>query len=382
MESKSNKHIHTLPDGTRLTAYSVDPDLQQSGIQKIVEANLQKPLGQAALAELAQQYPIIHNVEDLNHLKTEIVDNSYQIPVVLRPFADAVVAERLAINPSMFPGPIMSCTFTEGGMVLSRANYFDFLGTNGSFEQVPANYADNPHHLPEGKTLAEIVNEENVVSEGNSLTRADMVNYLGQAFVVVADGQLGFVQRASGMGVVANVPALAGGTPPFDDYQTRTAAMLKDVKLSDAVRKQIYANAKAKFGPESANPVGFFAPGFNFADYITAETAKEMMEEFCLQPNEFIIDNYILLENRTNGNDSTSAIGTVVKTHLGWDKIADRCYGNPGVIKEHPLIYAVEATPLAFSAVIDNMAMYDGTARIGYEAVRQLRLNFYDDLPI
>lgn len=355
---------HTFSDGTTLEAFSVDPNTDPEEMTR--ESLKGKPLGESSLEELAKLFPIPFDVDDLRKIKTTIVDNPYHIPEVLKPFAQEVITEQLRRNPSMFPGPIMAYQRDGDEIVLRRANYFDFLATNRAFDCVPAGYANNPHHLPEGKTLAEIV------SEGKIITRGEMVNYLGQAFPVVADGQLGIVQRAKGLGIVAGVPALAGGTPPFDDYATRADAMLRGVELSSEAREKVYVNARKQFGPNSKKPVGFFAPDFSFPGYIAAETAKEMKEEFLLEPDEFRVICYMLTENLTTGTASTPSIATVIVTDKSWSKIADHCYGNAGVIKEHPVIYAVEASPSAMKGLINGMSMHDATAYLGYKAVEKL----------
>lgn len=361
---------HRFSDGTLLEAFSVDPHTDP---EEVVKANLAKPaLGQAALESLAKQLPVVFDVTDLREVPTVIIDQPYEVPEVLRPFSAVVVQELLAKNPSMFPGPIIAYARREEGMELRRANYFDFLSTNRSFDKVPANYAGNPSQLPESKTLAEIVNE------GRVLTRADMVNYLGQAFFVIADGQLGYVQRATGLGIAAGIPATAGGTPPFDDYHTRASAMLRGVSgLTDEQRTVIYANARKNFGPESQCPVGFFAPDFSFPDYIIKETAKEMNEEFLMKPEEFDVVRFKVTENMTLGTASTPFIATVIRTTLSWSTLAERCYGNPGVIKEHPIIYALEASPKAIAALVDQMCMLDLAAYMGHLVTQEAEAGKY-----
>lgn len=367
----SKKYTHTFPNGTKLEAFSLDPQLDP---EDIIRQNLQaKPLGVAKLEELVQQFPIVQDVDDLGKIETIIVDDPYTVPIVLQPFAQVVIKELLRKSPNMFPGPIIRYSPAEkGGMTLSRANYFDFLATNRSFDKVPADYAGNPHGLPEGKTLVEIVNE------GKILGRGDMVNYLGQAFFVIADGQFGFVQRAAGLGIVAGIPAVAGGTPPFDDYKTRADKLLRGVEgLTEKQRERIYANAKAQSGPNSKEPVGFFAPDFSFSRYIAGETAKEMKEEFLLEPEEFKIVRYKLVENLTSSTASTPFIATVIKTDKSWSQIADECYGDPQVIKEHPVLFAVEADPRVLTSLVSQMRMHDATAYIGCKAVEDAGKKIY-----
>src|SRR3989338_3662780 len=326
MTGRRYTYTHHLENGVHLRAFSLDDKIDP---QAVVLRNYEvPPLGVKALSSFKKRYPIIQKVSSLCHIPTAIGDVPYEIPEALGPFKEGVVDRRLFSNPSLFDGPIIHFRRSQvkyDGIVLSRAGYFDFLATNGAYNQVPAEAGGNPYGLPEGKTLADIVREGKILQEDQ------MVNYLGQAFLIIANGEMGMVQRAKGMGVVAGIPAVAGATPRWDDYKTRADIMLRGVEIDAAARERIYMQANQEFGPGSETPVGFFAPGFTFADYIQDETARELREEFRLFPGEYSIQQYLLVDDRGFTSSSMPFLGTFVTTPLSWDEIAKRCLGDPEV---------------------------------------------------
>ena len=95
MRQKSKYHVYELEGGDHLRAYRIQPGFR---LPDLIRKNIEKggiPLGHDTLERLANDLVIVHSVSDLRSIedKIHIKDEPYEIPAILQPFADEVVAE-------------------------------------------------------------------------------------------------------------------------------------------------------------------------------------------------------------------------------------------------------------------------------------------------
>lgn len=377
MKQKSIPYIYKLDRSSHLVVYRIQPGLR---LQDLIRKNIKEggtPLRDDTLKNLTNELVILHSVSDLRNIedKIHIKDEPYEIPAILQPFAEEVIAELQRKNPSAFPGPVMSSRFgSDGEINIVRGNYFQFFACEKSFDKIPADYARNPSGFPEGKTLAEIVRE------GKLLSRNDMVNYLGVAFFIIdSENRLGFVQRGKGNTVVSGL-AVSGSTPPFVDYTTWVDDRLKENGQKDVpleARIPLYEKARELMGPKKPCAYGFFSPNFSFPEYIERNIAKELKEEFKLEPRDYQIVQYHIVKNQMWIPDSVPFIAAVIRAKKPWEKIASDCYGDANVINEHPVVFSIAATPKAWNSLIDTMRIHETTAYVGSVIVNDMHRGKY-----
>jgi len=377
MAQKPKPYVYELEGDNPLVAYKIQPGLR---LQDIIRRNIEKggkPLGYNKLENLTNELVIAHSVYDLRNIedKIKIRDKPYKIPLILQPFAEEVIAELKNKHPDAFPGPVMSCKFgSNGELNIVRGNYFHFFACEKSFNRVPADYAGNPSGFPEGKTLAEIV------KDGKLLSRNDMVSYIGLAFFMVdSESRLGFVQRGKGTSIVSGL-AVSGGTPPFKDYKTWVDDRLKEngqEGISLENRIPLYEQAKELIGPNKPCAYGFFSPNFSFPEYIESNIAIELSEEFKLKQRDYEVVQYHVVDNKMWIPDSAPFIAVVIRTKKPWEKIANDCYGDPKVIREHPIMYSIRANPNVWNSLIDTMRIHETTAYLGSVIVENIQQGKY-----
>lgn len=79
-------------------------------------------------------------------------------------------------------------------------------------------------------------------------------------------------------------------------------------------------------------------PDIDFGNYLAAHVTQEMAEELALELDDFRIRRVAWFQNFTRAPEPHFDIEVIGPTMAD---VAQRCYGQPSVLKEHDRIYAV-----------------------------------------
>ncbi|MCX6707886.1 MAG: hypothetical protein NT001_07190 [Candidatus Woesearchaeota archaeon] len=266
------------------------------------------------------KYPFVYIAEsELDRIILAKADSPYVLPERFSKFAEGVIEQRKKKNQNPTDGSCMSIKGwhkDSNGLILNvkQLGYFNFIATNGSMD-IPFKDLDPSFNYEEGKRTwrdYEIV-DGRVKGPADSL----MSNMLGLGFIITAYGEDGreyfiFARRGNNLAVEGGTIGILGGTPEWID-----------------------------------------------AD-INVNIKKEMRDELLLNNDEFDVKGCHFAEDYTRAPDIFAHINiTGNKTPLTIQTIAQRCYGNPGVMKEHDRIYAVPVEPEAIRRIAEGRASFD-----------------------
>jgi len=362
MTTEVPTYKHDMGNGLYLEAFSLDPKIGTAELEEMVV----KRDGKADfdLQRLGKRVSWAGRVDSLGDLRFRGVNKQYQVPEVLQayrqarePVLDAQGKENRDV--CILDGKL------SGEINLFRGGYYDYMATK--VEEIPANLGAElgwaseilePFQKLKGlntantgsSTLNSVLEQIEKYANGHTsiteqyvpgesvgdlieqgvMTNDQRARYLCFTFMLMPSNgkEFGFVQRAKGMGIASDCMSPSGSTPQFDER--------------------------------------FFDPGFDdFQRFYADEVQREMNEEFRLEGNEHNIDEIYLFDDKP----SIPSMTAVIKTPLSTREIAERCYGNEEVIKEHPLLFAIEANPKAVVSLVDNMLLHDATAYMGHKIV-------------
>ncbi|MBW2975563.1 hypothetical protein KY366_07620 [Candidatus Woesearchaeota archaeon] len=335
-----------------LKAYSLNDRIDQTNLERIVSSRDGKhePL---SLMEIEKDIIIVRELNSLGELEIKVSPEPSHVPKEFQPSRRLlenqkkrkmlIDAYRLKTNNpdalqdlyNIFNGSVM--VVKDGNVKIPlevcKGGFFDFKATE--LISVPSLLL--PKIYPEGKTIGNLLPEY-------QLSINQLARYLGFAFILLpSDGaEISFVHRAKGMGIATDCMALSGATPFWRDMESVLKNTLKEHKfysaLHDLIPEKLSNSFMRKaFGKEGPFPYGFYDPYFDFEKYFISIIQKEIEEEYKLGPNEFRIGKCYLVDDKT----SVPFIAIEIITKLSTYEIAQGCFNDPEVNKEHPILYSI-----------------------------------------
>ncbi len=278
---------HNLGKSFVLDAFAISPSLSQRELETIVRLNQSNRLYKDDAARFTYFLGMIESIDSLNF---NIVPGTYEVPLQLQHYRDAL--EHDAKAKKMHNGPI---AVVEGGFSINnpirliQGWYFDFLATN--FKAIPHRLI--PDKYPPGKTVEELFKNCGIPEDKRA-------RFFSVAYVVMAkDGkELSFVQRAKNLGINANCICSPGSTP---------SPILSETN-------------------------------FDMCRYFKQHVLEEMFEEYKMEENEFRIGKLWVFDDEKE----VPRIATEIHTSLTTEELAIRNYNHEKAVKEHPILYAIE----------------------------------------
>lgn len=309
MINDNKSYSHDLGDGLTLDAYIIDPNISIDNLKNMI---LSKDgiTTDINLERTAKIMPVRAKLNSFNDLSINISKEVYHVPKQLKPFREAL--EDKLISEGKFNGNIMVIKGdVRQPLTLLKGGFFDFKATQ--LTSIPSELL--PSLYPKNKNIAELL-------PGYGLNITQMARYLGFAFIMMPNcGQeIGFVQRAKGLGIAADVMALSGATPEYHD--------------------------------------DFLKEGFNFQEYFKQVIEKELNEEYKLKSNEIEIGKSYLIDDTRE----IPFIAIEIITPLSTKEMAQRAYGDKEIIKEHPILYNIN--PKAVDKLINRFPIFESSAYI------------------
>jgi len=295
MENNQASYRHDLGKGLYLDSYSIDPNIGESELVKIVSSK--DGSADPALELPAPHIYLIDHLSSFGELKVDVVDTLYAVPPVLQPYRAA-----LGVKLDSMTYPNGKKKYHNGNIAvvdspvkmpirLHKGGYYDFKATQ--LDAVPGDLL--PDVYPASKTLEELMPEYEI-------TNNQRARYLCLAFIMLPNNgkEVSLVQRAKDLGIAADCMAVSGGTPPFRE--------------------------------------DFLRQGFNFQEFYEDQIAEEMKEEYSLQGDEFNITCMYVLEDER----ILPHVAVEIVTPLTTRELAQRNYGNKKTIEEHPVLYGMK----------------------------------------
>ncbi len=303
---------HDLGNGMALTAYAVDPALDEGALEALVRSKDGK--GELDLPKTSKHMKYVGTVEGFGDLNFEISDENYEVPDGLKPFREALgekldAARRADGSKPFKNGDIAVIDGPHGKNIkLCKGGYYDFKATE--LQAVPGDLV--PGQYPAGKSVRELMPELGITNEQRA-------RYLCFTFSMLPDNgfEFGFVQRAKDLGIAPDCMAMSGGTPGFD--------------------------------PD------FFKQGFDFERFYMKSLTKQMEHEYKLDSSEWELTGVDLIDDR----DTLPCMVTEIKTPVSTKEIAKRIYGNQRAINEHPFIYSVSTENESLRAVLQRFPIFE-----------------------
>jgi len=304
---KIQKYNHSLEEGSNLTAYSIDPEIGKSELKQCVENSLleTKRKEPANLVELSQSIRKIGEYQTFSEMQPKFSFDKYNVPQKLHDFRDVF---QLGFSDSII-------IFKDGNISTPskfiKGEYRDFVSTH--LKRIPSDLV--PESYPQGKTIAQLLPEW-------GLTKKDIANYFGFAhFLTPSNGEeFSFVYRGENLHIAPNCMSVSGSTPTFPD----------------------------RFNHE----------GFDIDTYLKSHLADEMMEEYCLNPEEFEIGKIHFMDDQ---NEIPFA-AIEIKTPLSTEELAVRAYDQPQPKEEHSIFFGIDRNNIG--SLLNNFDVFPSTARI------------------
>lgn len=318
MTTKYPSYEHDLGNGLLLEAYSLNPKINKLDLEGMIlsKDGKSEPVD---LCDIAKDILVVAELNSLKGLEINVSDEVYSVPKQLQSYRSLLGDEnerRRRIEAyrckagnvdalqdlyAIFNGSVL---VIKGDVKLPlgicRGGFFDFKAT----ELIAIPSLLLPEVYPTGETISKLLPKYGL--DINQLAR-----YLAFAFIVLLSNgeEVSFVHRAKGLGIAPDCMAISGATPYFHE--------------------------------------DFFKKGFNFQQYFESEVKREIREEYKLLPHEFTIGKCYL----TDDKKSIPCVAIEIITYLSTHEIAERCYGDIKVNREHTILYSVNrnAIPMLIS---------------------------------
>ncbi len=347
-------------NGAYLDAFSLDPQLSDNDLENLIEKEQAKPMPD--LEKVAFAITRIGRFSSFDEMDVKIFPHSYSVPEPLQPYREAFGNRLDALRKlgAEMPknGPVAIIVGEVGlPLVLVQGGYYDFKATET--QAVPSKLEEDLEIAPKilngliklkestgGNLLAPTIDAftrladsyekiKGIYGKGKTIRvlfdewkipETKRARYLGCAHMLFADDdrELLFVQRARHLGVAADCISSPGSTP--------------DPKLKK---------------------------GFNLGNFMKKHLDQEMEEEFGLEPEEFKISGYTFYDDR----DNMPFMAVRISTDLSTKQIAERCFGNLEVLKEHYVLYAIPSNNIA--EVLESVSTFPTIAYITNDFLRK-----------
>jgi len=297
---------HDLGNGMALTAYAVDPALDEGALEALVKSK--DGSSWIDLDEQAKKTVFIERLNSLDELEIEVADKEYSVPEQLQDYRDAIGARNDA--KGWYNGPVAIVDgAVQNPLKVFPGGFYDFVATK--LDAVPSELL--PDKYPEGTTIEELFKQWGVDNNARG-------KYFGIAYLLASSGreELSLVQRAKGMAIAADCISSPGSTP------------------------------NPPFGEE----------GFDIKKYLKRHVAKEMKEEYKLGSREFAIGGVYLFDDKTE----VPFMAVEIVTPFSTRNLAQRIYGDEGAIKEHPALFAF--SPNAINTINNRFEVFPPIAYV------------------
>lgn len=310
-----------LGNGMHFEAFSLDPEMDDSGLVKIVTG-----LAEKSRPPQEQVDSVVRkgSVQWLNNLELEAVRDAkgnvvnYKVPAPLREYREAI-GETWS-KSGKFNGPVIIVDGeVRNPLRVMQGGYFDFAATR--LDAKPADLA--PICYEKGKTVENILADAGLGPE----TRA---RYFGFAHLMWPSNgkELLLVNRAKGMGIAADCLSTPGSTP--------------DIVL--------------------AKP-GLKKPGTDVKGYWSWHVGQEMQEEFALKWADFWVEGVTLYDDT-----KTIPFGAMnLYTEMSAKDIAQGIYrAKPSerdrVLTEHNVIFGMPTE--AIPSFLERFPVFPGVTKV------------------
>ncbi|MAG02062.1 hypothetical protein CMI42_01890 [Candidatus Pacearchaeota archaeon] len=277
---------HKLDDNHVLNAYSIDPSIGSQELESLVRDND----GIGNDPDKAKEISLVRKFDSFDDFDFVVVEGRYEVPEQLRAFREAIGKEY--DNKGRYNGPVAIVDGSvELPLKLKQGGFYDYAATK--LGAIPAELL--PDSYPADKANGELFEEWGIPND-------ERAKYLGHAYLMLTNNgkELTLVQRAKGMAVAGDCMGVAGSTP---------------------------------------NP-NFSEHGFDYVNYVKGHVNDEMMEEFKLGPDDFSVSGIYLFNDKRN----MPFCALEINTSLSGEDLASRIHGDPGAIKEHPVIYSIDSS--------------------------------------